>query len=35
MFYKEEPEETKECAHCGVPCKKTYCSTQCKFYDLE
>ncbi len=36
--YRESdpPEETEnECAHCGNPCKGTYCSKNCKNYDLE
>lgn len=30
----DEPE--RECSFCGVPCTKTYCSTDCKkadYYD--
>jgi hypothetical protein len=31
----DEDEIEGECAHCGVPCNKAYCSEACKKYDTQ
>jgi hypothetical protein len=27
-------EKVTECAYCGIPCNKTYCSDECKKMDI-